>query len=87
MYQLKIYDEEVCTHIGFIVPNQIYILSYPIEWQLQYLLLKDNYNNTDVSKQLLLKVKFRSFASVKYNRLNILKGLISNLKNYILEDA
>ncbi|MEQ5995417.1 hypothetical protein [Staphylococcus saccharolyticus] len=87
MYQLKIYDEEVCTRIGFIVPNQIYILSYPIEWQLQYLLLKDNYNNTDVSKQLLLKVKFRSFASVKYNRLNILKGLISNLKNYILEDA
>ena len=44
IYQLQMNDNEVCINTGFIFPNQIYIETHPVEWQLNYLLLRRKYD-------------------------------------------
>ncbi|MBU5271431.1 competence protein CoiA [Staphylococcus caprae] len=80
MYQLRMNDEKVCDRLGFIFENQIYIETHPIEWQLQYLLLRRDFKSYEACQLLMGKVKFRCFACYRYNKFTVLKNLVNEFE-------
>ncbi|MBF2260875.1 competence protein CoiA [Staphylococcus capitis] len=80
IYQLQMNDNEVCINTGFIFPNQIYIETHPVEWQLKYLLLRCKYDSHQSCDLLMSIIKFRYFAYYKYHKLTILKDLLNDFE-------
>ena len=80
IYQLQMNDNEVCINTGFIFPNQIYIETHPVEWQLNYLLLRRKYDRHQSCDLLMSIIKFRYFAYHKYHKLTILKDLLNDFE-------
>lgn len=84
MYQLNMYDSDVISKLGYVVPHQIYLITHPIEWQLKYLLLSRTLNDNELCKQLLSQVKFRVFATFQYDKRQILNTILREF-DYLYE--
>lgn len=74
MYQLRLTDQQVFKLTGFIFPEQIYIRTHPIEWQLQILYAKKL--KQSLFNHLLTTLKFRTFYSGKMHKPTIITKLI-----------
>lgn len=87
MYQLQMYDEDVTKYVGFIFPNQIYIETHPVEWQLQYLLIRRTHDKYQSCQLLQSKIKFRYFACHMYDQIEILKGLLNEFEKICVKSC
>lgn len=79
MYKLGLSDHWVCTYLGMVYPEQFYIQSHPIYWQLQllYLFVKTPQKSRDFSK----KIVFNNFYNKEINKDVIVNTLINKFKN------
>ncbi|PHK49852.1 competence protein CoiA [Staphylococcus edaphicus] len=78
IYNLRLSEYWVCKALGFIYPEQLYIQSHPIYWQLQliYMLVKKPQELNQFNK----KIVFNYFYNSENNHLAIVNELIAKFK-------
>lgn len=74
MYQMRMTDEQVAKITGFLFPEQIYIQTHPVLWQLY--ILKGIQGGIPSHSLLLKELKFRHFAGEAYNRHQIINQIV-----------
>jgi competence protein CoiA len=78
MYNLKLSDQWVCENLNFIFPEQIFLKTHPISWQLQlYKLLKLNIYSYENFKNT---IKFRQFAETNIDYKAQVNNLVRQFK-------
>ncbi|MBO1211681.1 hypothetical protein J3T73_09650 [Staphylococcus simiae] len=70
MYQLRLNDNDIVERFGYIFPQQLYIETHPIEWQLNWHLLANKQLLTN--KDVLPIFKFRKFIYHNYCKNDII---------------
>lgn len=79
MYNYKLNDAWVKHKLGFIFPEQIYLTTHPISWQLQlFKLLKENTYSLSIFKQ---NIKVRNFAYTNIRYEKYIANLVYQFKN------
>lgn len=81
MYQLRLTDEKTCTKFGYIFPEQLYIETHPVQWQLQLALLIQQ--RTDLQYQFKKLIRFRKFYIDCLSQEEITTRLINKFINKI----
>lgn len=74
MYQMRMSDEQVAKITGFLFPEQIYIQTHPVLWQLY--ILKCLQAGIPSHSLLLKELKFRHFAVETYHRHQIINQIV-----------
>ncbi|MDW4190220.1 competence protein CoiA family protein [Staphylococcus saprophyticus] len=79
MYNLGLSDNWVSTYLGIIYPEQLYIQSHPIYWQLQllYLLVKTPQNLNEFNEKIMLN----HFYNIENTKDVIVNELINKFRN------
>lgn len=57
MYQLRLTDEETCENFGYIFPEQLFIETHPVQWQLQLALLIQQKANLQYQFKKLIRLR------------------------------
>lgn len=74
MYNLHITETWVCNHLGLIFPEQLYIKSHPIYWQLQLLFML---HNKDYKARLFLGlIEFNPFYMDNIDKEKIVRKVV-----------
>ncbi|MCS4486622.1 competence protein CoiA [Staphylococcus americanisciuri] len=81
MYRMQLSDEQVVQLTGFIFPEQLYIYTHPVLWQLKVLeALSQQGNPYEVMRQCL---KFRQFAIGNVSQRELTAHLIERYKKIL----
>ncbi|WP_454303699.1 hypothetical protein [Staphylococcus cohnii] len=80
MYNLKLTDEWVGEYLGIIYPEQMYIKSHPVYWQLQliYMWQMNTFNMTQF-KQLL---ELNQFYNIEIDKAQICYSIVQKFKQF-----
>lgn len=74
MYQLRLTDEQVVQLTGYIFPEQLYVYTHPVQWQLKvFEALMRQYNPYHALESC---VKVRQFATGSVSRKQIIRQLV-----------
>ncbi|MDU9417280.1 competence protein CoiA family protein [Staphylococcus lloydii] len=78
MYNLKLSDDWVCENLNFIFPEQIFLKTHPMSWQLQlFNLLKQNNYSIEIFKDT---INFRQFAQPNIDYTVHVNNLVQQFK-------
>jgi len=79
IYNFQLSESWVCSHLGIIYPEQLYIQSHPVYWQLQLLRMIKT-QETDI-EQLSKVFKFNQFYHYDVDTIDITRILFEKFKN------
>ncbi len=79
IYNCRLSESWVCRHLGIVYPEQLYVQSHPVYWQLQLIKMMRT-QDTD-TEQLSKVFKFNQFYDYEVDTFNITCALFEKFKN------
>ena len=81
LYQLQLTDEQVIKLTGFLFPEQIYIRTHPVLWQLW--ILKSIQSQVPSHALLAKNIKLRQFAVKEVNASKLINTIVARYIKFL----